>query len=115
MAVEIAFQGIRSAGAALIDHHDVVVGADGLEEGVAGSGFGDGFARAASECENWLGFFWLEGWEDDYVQADFAAGLAVAIFPDRICGAEGTFRYAGDGAGVGLCFNCGDGGAICGG
>lgn len=65
--------------------------ADGLEECIAGSGLGDALARAAAECENWLGFFRVEGREDDDVQADLAAGFAVAIFPDWVGGAEGGF------------------------
>jgi glyoxylase I family protein len=95
-----------SEGSAVIDQYNIVMRADGLEECKAGCGPGDALAGTTAECENRLRFFGIEGREGDDVQADFAAGFAVAIFPDRVGGAEGSFGYAGDG-GIGG-GECGD-------
>ena len=41
--------------------------ADGLKECKARSGLGNALTGATAECENWLGFFGIEGREDDDV------------------------------------------------
>jgi hypothetical protein len=77
------------------------MGANCKQERVRAGGFGDTLAGAAAEYEDWLGFFRLESGEDDDVQTDFAAGSAIAIFPDRVGGAE---KLLGCRAGMGFRF-----------